>query len=322
MNRNMRKAKHVIKLSFVCLVVTIFQKQALASQLHYTTALDLPYSEVDGKVLTLNAFYPSQSKQPVPVIIDIHGGWFIGGEPMTSIPTYFKEQEIAVFSIRYRLGEEGGFPENIRDCRNAVRYIRKNAARFNIDPDRIGCMGGSAGGYLSLMLAMAPDDFQDGGPTAGLENISAKVNSCFSYIAPTDMYRFWLQGPSDEIRNPDGTISFRSVDARIENDVRPRFRMLFHQVVPNNAKNIAWYKYLSPIHHIRKDICPILICDGDVDQIVPGLHGKLFYEKMKQQGNDVTYWMTENGGHSYPSGEGFDQIFHAFITRTLGLHVK
>jgi len=69
---------------------------------------------------------------------------------------------IALFSIAYRLGAQGGFPQNIRDCRNAIRFIRKNATRFNIDPERIGVMGGSAGGHLSLMLAMVPEDFDDG----------------------------------------------------------------------------------------------------------------------------------------------------------------
>jgi acetyl esterase/lipase len=67
---------------------------------------------------------------------------------------------IAVFSIEYRLGKQGGFPENIRDCRNAVRFVRKNAKRFNIDPERIGCYGTSAGGHLTMMV---PEDSKTAG---------------------------------------------------------------------------------------------------------------------------------------------------------------
>ena len=80
--------------------------------------------------------------------IDHIGGW-----------QWFERHNLAVFSIEYRLGHEGGFPENIRDCRNAIRFIRKNAERFHIDPERIAVTGGSAGGHLSLMVAMVPEMF-------------------------------------------------------------------------------------------------------------------------------------------------------------------
>ena len=75
----------------------------------------------------------------------------------------FMRHGLAMFSIEYRLGREGGFPENIRDCRNAIRFIRKNAARFHIDPDRIAVMGGSAGGHLSFFpwAQMVPRTFLD-----------------------------------------------------------------------------------------------------------------------------------------------------------------
>src|ERR1700722_15741660 len=122
---------------------------------------------------------------------------------------------LAIFSIRYRLGREGGFPENIRDCRNAIRFIRKNAREFNIDPHRIDVTGGSAGGHLSLMVAMAPEDFKDGGPTSGVEGVSAKVSGSFSYIPPTDFLRFWNEGPSDIITNSSGKISVRNPDSKI-----------------------------------------------------------------------------------------------------------
>ncbi|MEI9960395.1 MAG: alpha/beta hydrolase [Limisphaerales bacterium] len=101
---------------------------------------------------------------------------------------------LAIFSIQYRLGESGGFPQNIRDCRNAIRFIRQNAKRFNIDPNRIDVTGGSAGGHLSLMVAMVPENFDDGGATSGLEGISAKVSGSFSYIPPTDFVRFGIKG--------------------------------------------------------------------------------------------------------------------------------
>jgi predicted esterase len=67
----------------------------------------------------------------------------------------------------------------------------------------------------------------------------------------------------------------------------------------------------------RKDVPPLLICDGEHDPIVPGLHGKALYEKLQDAGADATYWMTVNGGHGYPGGSGFDEVLDKFIVRTL-----
>jgi poly(3-hydroxybutyrate) depolymerase len=213
----------------------------------YSAELNIPYCTADGKTETLNAFLPANSGEPTPVMVEIHGGWFEGGSPLTSIESVpasglFTKNKIAIFSIAYRLGKEGGFPQNIRDCRNAIRFIRKNAKRFNIDPNRIDCMGGSAGGHLSLMVAMVPEDFEDGGPTEGLNGVSARVSGCFSWIPPTDFLRSWNQGPDDVLTGMDGKLSFRPVDGKIPSDTRPHLRMLFHGVTPDTAEHKALYE--------------------------------------------------------------------------------
>src|ERR1700734_1116454 len=137
----------------------------------YKAELNIPYCTVEGRSLTLNAFLPTNADKPVRAIVEIHGGWWSGGDAALKPQgvcgwQVFMRHNLAIFSIRYRLGREGGFPENIRDCRNAIRFIRKNAREFNIDPHRIDVCGGSAGGHLSLMVAMVPEDFDDGGPIA------------------------------------------------------------------------------------------------------------------------------------------------------------
>jgi len=293
-----------------------------AESLAYRTESDIVYSTVAGTELKLNAFLPTNTAGPVPVIVDIHGGWLFGGNAAARVDHVggwqaFTSRKLAVFSIQYRLGEAGKFPQNIRDCRNAIRFIRRNAARFNIDPARIDVTGGSAGGYLSLMVAMVPEDFPDGGPTAGLENTSAKVSGSFSFIPPTDFVRFWDQGPNDVITNSDGKISFRGPDDKIPYDSHPRLRILFNGIVPDTDEHETLYTQMSPVGHVRRDVPPLLICDGEKDPIVPGLHGKALYEKLKTVGADANYWMTPNGGHGFPGGAGFDKVLDAFLTHTL-----
>lgn len=290
----------------------------------YQTETNIVYGVVAGKNLTLNAFLPEGVTAPVPAIVEIHGGWWFGGGKASQLDhvggwQWFKRHGLAVFSIEYRLGRDGGFPENIRDCRNAIRFIRKNAARFNIDPDRLDVTGGSAGGHLSLMVAMVPENFPDGGPFPGLENVSAKVCGSFSFIPPTDFVRFWNQGPDDVITNADGKISFRGPDDKIPYDSRPRLRVLFHGVTPDSEAGRELYDLMCPVGHVRKNLPPLLICDGEKDPIVPGLHGKALWEKLRATGADATYWMTPDGGHAFPGGAGFDQVLDNFLVRSLKL---
>ncbi len=110
------------------------------------------------------------------------------------------------------------------------------------------------------MVAMVPEDFQDGGPAAGLKGVSARVSGAFSCIQVTDFVRFWNHG-----------------DTTIGNDEsRSRLRVLFHGVTPETEEGKALYTRMSPIGWARKDVPPLLICDGEKDLIVTGLRVRSF----------------------------------------------
>lgn len=300
----------------------------------YSSELNITYCTVDGRELKLNAFLPKGIDKPAPVMVDIHGGWWESGAKSGSIEQMWggmraqlapiaMSKGIAFFSIDYRMGkpgavtpeqwQEGGFPEEIRDCRNAIRFIRKNAARFNIDPERIGCFGGSAGSHLSAMCAVVPEDFDDGGPTEDLKGVSAKVCNAFSFVGPWDFVEQWIEAPSDEL--PGGL--FRKAEGAIKNDARPRHRRNFKGIIPDTEEHKALYRKMSPIGHVRKDVAPLLICDGEVDPIVPGMPGKRIHAKFQEVGADTTYWMSPHAGHAFPSGEGFPKVLSDFLDRTL-----
>lgn len=276
----------------------------------YRAELNIPYCTVDGTTQVLNAFLPPATGEPVPAMVEIHGGAFLGGGPLgrlDEVPAWrvFASRRIAVFSISYRLALAGGFPQNIRDCRNAVRFIRQNAARFHIDPNRIGSMGGSAGGHLSLMVAMVPEEFDDGGPTPGLRGVSARTCGCFSWIPPTDLAGLWNPPPAVQL------------DRGAETPIQSGLRLLFHGVAPDTAAHRELYDRMSPIGQVRKDLPPLLICDGERDPIVPGQQGRQLQEKLRRAGADSTYWMTPATGHNFPGGPGFSNLLDRFIERIL-----
>src|SRR5215469_16495858 len=98
----------------------------------YQTELNIPYCRVNGQTLTLNAFLPVDATNAVAAMVDIHGGWWFAGIAASEPKgvggwQMFVRHRLAIFSINYRLGSGGGFPQNICDCRNAIRFIRKNA---------------------------------------------------------------------------------------------------------------------------------------------------------------------------------------------------
>lgn len=68
---------------------------------------------------------------------------------------------------------------------------------------------------------------------------------------------------------------------------------------------------------MRKNVPPLLICDGEKDPIVPGLEGKELYQKLRSVGADAAYWMTPNGGHGFPGGAGFNKVLDDFVIHSL-----
>jgi acetyl esterase/lipase len=125
--------------------------------------------------------------KPKPGVLFIHGGGFIGGDKgeyrTASVCTDLARAGYVVVSCNYILGPKdnpGVWPRNIADCRDAVRWMRANADLLGLDPARIAVAGGSAGGYLALMVGLSDDKTGPGGDPSAKH--SAKVS------AVIDMY--------------------------------------------------------------------------------------------------------------------------------------
>ncbi len=132
-------------------------------------------------------FPPGAARSDCPAVVFIHGGGFTGGDKAeyrsASVSADLCRAGYVVVSCNYVLGsktKEGVWPQNIADCRNAVRWVRAHAKELGVDPARIAVAGGSAGGYLALMVGLSDDRTGPGGDPAA--KISAKVS------AVIDMY--------------------------------------------------------------------------------------------------------------------------------------
>lgn len=117
------------------------------------------YKTVNGIELTMHLFIPpAADDQLLPAIIFFHGGGWTGGDPSYFFPhgRYLAHRGMAAFSAEYRIkSRHGTLPlKAMADAFSAMRWLRANARRYGVDPDRIVAAGGSAGGHLAASLAM------------------------------------------------------------------------------------------------------------------------------------------------------------------------
>ena len=148
---------------------------------------DVPFLGA-GRKEKLDLYFPSGDfRSNRPAVVFIHGGGFTGGDKAeyrsASVSADLCRAGYVVVSCNYVLGpkdKSGVWPQNIADCRNAVRWVRAHAKELGVNPDKIAVAGGSAGGYLALMVGLSDDKTGPGGDPSAKH--SAKVS------AVIDMY--------------------------------------------------------------------------------------------------------------------------------------
>lgn len=145
-----------------------------------------------GRKEQLDVYLPNDGgRKDRPAVLFIHGGGFTGGDKAeyrsASVSADLARAGYLVVSCNYVLGAKatpGVWPRNIADCREAVRWMRAHAAELGINPDKIAVAGGSAGGYLALMVGLSDDRFGPGGDPAA--KLSARVSAVIDMYGVTD----------------------------------------------------------------------------------------------------------------------------------------
>ena len=154
---------------------------------------DVEYLE-PGRTEKADLYLPAQpvSGQKRPAVLIIHGGGWSGGTKGATreinIGTNLVVNGYIGMSIDYVLAtkEKPTWPQNLYDCKTAVRWLRKNAERLQINPDRIGVIGGSAGGHLTAMVAVT--DAKDGLDPAGpYGEFSCQVQCAVDLYGPAEL---------------------------------------------------------------------------------------------------------------------------------------
>lgn len=220
----------------------------------------------------LDLFLPPKADWPLPVVVWVHGGGWAKGDKENSPAMMFLDKGYAVASINYRLSHHAVFPAQIEDCKAAIRWLRGNAKKYNLNPDRIGVWGGSAGGHLASLLGTtaAVKDLEG---TGGNLDQSSRVQAVINWFGPTDLMQM-----------PEST--------------RARANSLIGKLLGGPAeekKELA--ARANPIRYVTKDAPPFLIIHGDQDKLVPLQQSELLVEALKKAGVEVKLVVVKGGGH-------------------------
>ena len=174
-----------------------------------TAHRDLEYAKIGDKRLLLDIYVPdttADSDEPLPLIVWIHGGAWRAGNKKNCPPLRFTDKGFVAASISYRLSQEAPFPAQIEDCKAAIRWLRANAVKYRIDPDRIGVWGSSAGGHLVALLGTSGDVEQLESEHQHQEQ-SSRVQAVCDFFGPTDFLRM------DADSLPGGPIQHDAADS-------------------------------------------------------------------------------------------------------------
>lgn len=150
--------------------------------------LDIVYGVVGDRKLHADIFQPVSATPPRAAIVVVHGGGWLNGDKakFRALAVQLAKRGYVAAAIEYRLGGEAKFPAAIQDCNAAVRFLRAHAKQYNIDPKRIGAVGGSAGGHLVGLMAAAPHVKELQG-NAGYADRSSRLQAAIVMAGPLQM---------------------------------------------------------------------------------------------------------------------------------------
>lgn len=258
---------------------------------------DLRYGEHKERN-TLDLFVPKSDK-PLPLIVWVHGGAWLGGSKDGGNPALpFLERGYAVASINYRLSQHATFPAQIQDCKEAVRFLRANAKKHNLNPDAFGAWGSSAGGHLVALLGTSGGEKERNLPDSPHKDVSDKVQCVVDFFGPTDLTKMAAQS------GPNSKIDHDAPDA-------PEAKLIGGAVQKNREKAAR----ANPITYVDKDDPPVLMFHGDADPLVPLGQSELLRDALKKAGVECELVALKGAGHGgapFASAENRDKIAKFF----------
>ncbi len=248
---------------------------------------DVNYAGDDLEGHLLDIYLPQDGKEKHPLIVVIYGSaWFSNnfkkaaymslGKPLT-------DAGYAVATINHRASGEAKYPAQINDVKGAIRHLRANADKYNLDTSFVGITGFSSGGHLSAMAGVTNDmkTRTSGDITIDVEgNIGGNLDQSSSVDAVVDWF-----GPVDMARM-ENCETVKGADSP---------EAVLMGIAPADSPDMV--ALISPITYISENTVPMLVIHGTSDSVVPFCQGENFSEELKKAGKLVKFIPVEGGEH-------------------------
>jgi dipeptidyl aminopeptidase/acylaminoacyl peptidase len=232
---------------------------------------DVVYGHKDGLAMTLDVYQPADQGNGAGILFMVSGGWFSKwAPPEQTIPLFqpYLDAGYTMFAVRHGSSPRYSIPEAIADVKQAVRFVRSRAGQYQVDPDRLGATGMSAGGHLALVLGTTGDD---GDPVGdGLKQYPSRVAAVVSLVPPTDLrVAVW--------ESPESLPAYRNFPAL--------------DLAMDKAEEC------SPLVHVSEDDAPSLVIMGGNDELVPPKHGEWIADAFSREKVRHKLIIVPNAGH-------------------------
>ena len=249
---------------------------ALGSAQDVVRTSDVIYTKHDGVALTMDVFTPAKPNGAAVIKI-ISGGWNSNHNGISD--GGWTKYGFTTFVVVHGTQPRFHIDEIVGDLQRSVRFIRANAAKFGIDPNKIGVTGGSAGGHLSLMLGTR---VIAANPKAvdPVDRVSSEVNAVACYYPPVDFLSWAKEGDSKEGVGPLTTRA-------------PAFGPI---VTTAEGRDRAGHE-LSPLFWISAQTPPTYIVQGDADPLVPDSQARRYLARAKEVGSKAEVLIRLGGAH-------------------------
>jgi acetyl esterase/lipase len=266
---------------------------------------DVIYGRKFGTALTLDVFQP-RTANGVGIVFMVSGGWFSSHEAISAdfIRPLLK-RGYTVFPVVHGSQPKFVITEIVPDIHRAVRFIRHNAARYGVDPNRLGVTGASAGGHLSLTMGTqgGPGDAKAKDP---IDRESSAVQCVACFFPPTDFLNYSQPG-EDAV----GVGILKSFEAAFgpRSDTAEERQKLGREI--------------SPIYFVHSNMPPILIIHGDADMLVPICQAQTFVKRCEAVGSTARLVVREGKPHGWPNmGKDMEIIADWFDEHLRGIKPK
>jgi acetyl esterase/lipase len=271
-----------------CLVFTtvlIFSSAPLcdAQTPTFKTVLNVPFVFYDGTWLLMDIDIPvNQGTGPFPALISVHpGGWYTGGRDGAG-----GKREVlrgyVVARIDYRLSGTWKFPAAVQDVKAAVRFLRKRASLYRINPDKIGLWGQSAGGHLAALVGVSGGDpYLEG--THGTMGVDSRVQAVVDVTGPTDIMQ--LAGTYNCVGKA--------------NDAPDSFYSKYFTTGQSFTTLPNLVDRANPLRYVTADDPPIWIGHGTADCTVPFSQSQIFYDALVNAGLTAVFYPVDGAGHAF-----------------------